>query len=317
MMKLIGHGRSHAKIILMGEHSVVYGGPAIAVPYSGVEVHVKVKASELDKSTVRCAFYEGLVEEMPDVIASLYHTIRVTAEKTLGISSPLDYIIESTIPAERGMGSSAAVACALIRALYDFAERPLSQSQLLDLISEAETIAHGSPSGLDGLLMTKKNPVIFRRPQEIENLFFKGSLYLIVGDSGHIGRTKEAVMDVKRQIDSQDAKAKEAIEAIDQLVLSAREAIDRCQWEQLGHLMTKDHHFLQVLGVSSKELDALVASALTAGALGAKLTGGGRGGCMIAITDDPDRVEAIRANLMKAGAKTTYAHQLHTANPLL
>lgn len=308
-MKAIGQGSSHSKIILMGEHSVVYGGPAIAVPYSGVGVKVTVRPSALGQSTVHCAFYDGLVEEMPDVVASLYHTIHQTAA-ALQLSMPLEYTIESTIPAERGMGSSAAVACAVIRSLYDFSGQPLTQQQLLSLISESETIAHGAPSGLDGLLMTQETPVVFQRPAHLTPITFTKPLHLIVGDSGQIGRTKEAVLAVKSQIDAGETRAIKAVHAIDQLVQEAIAAIAKCQWEQLGHLLTKDHHFLQVLGVSSPDLDRLVASALTSGALGAKLTGGGRGGCMIAITDDAQQVPHIQERLLAAGAKKTYCHSL-------
>jgi mevalonate kinase len=186
---------SHGKIILMGEHAVVYGYGAIALPLFSHTVSTTIEKSESD--VLNCSLYCGKLMNAP---AQLNNVCEVIAEvkKRLNISDSLTYTIVSTIPSGRGMGSSAAVVSSIIKALYNYKSIYLPQNQLLELVHIGETIAHGNPSGLDGVIVNSKVPVIFKRGKGISSIQSRLNGYLVIKDTGTIASTKQAVSDIAR-----------------------------------------------------------------------------------------------------------------------
>lgn len=305
----MSQGHAGGKIILMGEHAVVYGYPAIALPFSAVQVQVTVEEKG-DSLSLSCALYQGLVHEMPRVWESLKHAIRLSLYRLGAPTDPgLHIEIESTIPPERGMGSSAAVAVAIARALFAFYGKDLSDKELWEIVQSAEAIAHGNPSGVDAATTSGQKPIWFVKGSELEHLELCLDAYLVVADTGKMGQTLSAVEDVADLLCTQpDAEAE--LVALGTLTQQARLYLATNQADKLGQVMNQAHHHLQILGVSDEALDKLVEVAQEGGALGAKLTGGGRGGCMIALADTRKKADDLVMVLKEAGASQTWIQQI-------
>lgn len=343
----IATGHATGKVILMGEHAVVHQQPAIALPFPAVQVTTTIRPSRHPLS-IACDFYSGVAYQMPEVLNSLKYAIHQSLQhiqelnpsvaiaattrsywdstkETVGAASfvncpHIEMTIESTIPAERGMGSSAAVAVSVVRALFHYYQQPLSNERLWTLVQEAETIAHGNPSGIDTATTSGSAPVYYQKGLPIEPIALNSDAVLVVADTGMTGHTLEAVRRVQQLLHTNQIitpsgqTASDVIQAIGQLVQEARIAIEGNQPRQLGALMTQNHTLLQALEVSNEALDTLVDTALTHGALGAKVTGGGRGGCMIALAKTLDDATHISQELAKNGAQQTWYHALGTTD---
>ncbi|MEG3310065.1 mevalonate kinase [Streptococcus sp. SS-4456] len=306
-------GRANGKIILMGEHAVVYGQPAIAMPFSAVEITAQVR-EQGQALSVACDFYEGLVHKMPKIWESLKHAIRFSLYRIGAPTDPAIHIeISSTIPAERGMGSSAAVAVAVARALFAYYKKELTDSELWDIVQSSEKIAHGNPSGIDAATTSGKSPVFFIKQQPIQPLELKLHAYLVVADTGVTGNTLEAISDVADLLEKKPEAVK-LVEELGNLTRQAKEDLATDQAELLGSRMNQAHALLQKIGVSDPSLDKLVSLAQESGALGAKLTGGGRGGCMIALAKTAQDAQNLAHILSQAGARQTWIQYLGETN---
>ena len=292
------------KIILFGEHAVVYGRPALAVPVTQVHADVEV----VDSSRA------GIWIESPDInlhaelnslpsdhpLAAVIHNLFFT----LGIDPfpNLQIKISSTIPVASGLGSGAAVSVALTRALSSFLSHPLPDEQINQFAYEIEKLHHGTPSGIDNTVVTYAKPVYFIKGQPSEIFKVGKPFTIVIGDTGISAPTKESVGDVRKLWLKDKLKWESVFDEIGQIVLMARRAIESGHNELLGELMNENHSLLQKLTISSSELDKLVDAALKAGADGAKLSGGGRGGNMIALVK-PELAEAVSRSVQEAGAK--------------
>ena len=169
---------------------------------------------------------------------------------------------------------------------------------------EIEKLHHGTPSGIDNTVVTYAKPVYFIKGQPIETFKVGHPFTIVIGNTGISAPTKESVGDVRKLWETDNVKWEGMFDQIGEIASQAREAIERGKTKELGNLMDQNHAFLQEMTVSSPELDALVSAARKAGTLGAKLSGGGRGGNMIALVQ-PEQAEAIAKSLMDNGAKST------------
>lgn len=287
----IGYGKTHGKIILMGEHAVVYNYPCIALPFFDASVTTTVTEDTTQRLT--CDFYDGLFETMPELMSGLKKVVLCVLEALHHEHTNLHITIESTIPIERGMGSSAAVAGSVVKALFNYFEVPLSHEQLLHFIGISETITHGKPSGIDALTTTSTEAVYFIRNQAPQPIVIDMYASLIVADTGEMGKTREAVASIQQKLDQPEVQ--HHLHSIGQCTTQARQAMENHQPIVLGQLMNEVHHHLDALGVSSASLNQLVNLANHNGALGSKLTGGGRGGCMIALCKPEDEQRIVQA----------------------
>jgi mevalonate kinase len=292
------------KIILFGEHAVVYGQPALAVPVTQVQATVTVRESDRPGVWIDAPDI-GLASEMnrlpPDdplaaAVASAFSALGVTRPP------PCRIAIHSSIPVASGMGSGAAVSVAVLRALSSFLGHPLNDEQVNQLTFEIEMLYHGTPSGIDNTVITYARPVYFVMGRPIETLRVATPFTVVIGDSGVASLTRDVVRDVRQAREAEPERFDRIFEAIGAVVRRARLAIESGDLQALGSLLDENHALLQQLTVSSPDLDRLVQAARSAGARGAKLSGGGRGGNMIALVG-AESGQKISQALHLAGAR--------------
>lgn len=294
------------KVILFGEHAVVYGQPAIAAPIREVKakasitpdpkgevgaVHILAQAVGIDALLVDLDDSQPLAATLRQVCAHL--GVKSLPACTLKITS--------TIPVAAGLGSGAAVSVAVIRALASFLGQPLPDEEVSQLAYEIEKLHHGTPSGIDNAVIAYAQPIYFIKDRPCEKLHVKKTLTLAIADTGISSPTKQAVGDVRKARQADKKQYDAYFESIGSLADSARQAIEAGNIEQLGVLMDANHGLLRKIGVSCPALDTLVTTARQAGAFGAKLSGGGRGGNLIALVND-ERADAVARALIAAGA---------------
>lgn len=295
---------AHSKLILAGEHAVVYGKSAIAIPFP---LKVKVMIQKVVGSIMfESSIYTGTIDNLPTKMEG----IRACVEESLRcLNRPFENLlirVDSAIPLGRGLGSSAAIAIAIVRSLFSFFEQKLSGEQLFYLVQIAETYAHGKPSGIDTAAEISEHPIWFQKEKEVVPLVIEIPLYIVVADTGRSGDTHTAVDNVRKMYASEKVKVQNSLDEIGKIAELAREALLKGDVYLLGNLLYRNHEELRNLRVSDCGLDNLVDIARNAGALGAKLTGGGLGGCMMALGKSLEHAEVIARHLMKSGASKVW-----------
>ena len=307
-------GTAPGKIILFGEHAVVYGQPAIAIPVNEVRTtariipdidakpgHITIQAKDLQ--------FESALSDLPRD-HPLAAPVHLTLEKLSPVHTPAFTIeLSSTIPISAGMGSSAAVSVALIRALSSFLGSPLAPGELSEIAYNVEIIHHGTPSGIDNTVIAYEKPVYFVRDEPIKILNIKHATDWVIADTGEKTPTKETVSAVRERYSNDTVIYGSIFQDIGAIARRARQALVKGKTPLLGELMNENQKLLERLDVSSPCLDALIKAAISAGAFGAKLSGGGRGGNMIAAVP-ADSVSQVKDALLDAGAKRVITTKL-------
>jgi mevalonate kinase len=297
-----------AKVILAGEHFVVMGKPAIAM---AVNLYSRVKVSRIEDSTIHVkstslkasgSFQSG--KYVPDTgtvdAAKALEPIQVMVShmtKRAGLRvQGLDIEIDSNMPLAAGLGSSASVAVSLIAALSKLLGMKTSREEIRELAFIPERIVHGKPSGIDQTTATYGGVITFSLEKGFEPVTTRYDVPIVIGNTGIPRSTGEQVMKV-RSISLEHPNEFNLVAArAAEISREAREAIKKGELNRLGELMNDNHELLRSLDLSNTKLEELITAARSSGALGAKLTGAGGGGCMIAVVapGTEDRVaEAI------------------------
>lgn len=314
----LGSGRAHAKIILFGEHAVVYGAPAVAAPVPELAVHVTATRSA-DRAPGRVLFsaVEQGASGQPGAPADGAGALREPADRglqvlvsnTLGVfgigDRGIDLVIDCGIPTARGLGSSAACGRAVVRALADLFDREVDEATSFDLVQSVERLAHGTPSGVDAAATSAAVPILFRRGSSVP-LSWGSDAVFVIADSGLASSTHDSVAGLRARFDRDPEQRIYFLAQATRLAMGALLDIEEGSLPELGAKLTENHELLRDFGLSTTDLDRLVQVAVSAGARGAKVTGGGAGGCAIALADDADAAARISAELRSAGAVATW-----------
>ncbi len=294
------------KVILMGEHAVVYGRPAIALPVFQVQASARLQVDPTGDALWLHALdlhQSSELSKTPDTDPLALCVRRTCA--ALGIPPPAgELTVHATIPLAGGLGSGAAISTAVVRVLAAWAGHSLSPAEVSALVFDIEHLHHGTPSGIDNTVIAYEQPVWFVKGQPPAPFAVHHPFTLVIANSGIPSPTRSTVGDVRQGWLAAPDVYERLFDEVAGLVYTARDALLTGTWDGLGSLMTQNHRLLVRLGVSSPHLDRLVNAALDAGAWGAKLSGGGRGGNVITLVSTAT-AKTVAAALSGAGAVST------------
>lgn len=286
---------AHGKVILLGEHAVVYGRPALAMSLSrGVSAQAsRATATSLSIPAWKTELFPSSADEAPPLARAFQKLLHA-----VDAHEPIRVVADVQIPAGAGLGCSAALSVAIARSIDEALGRaPRSHASLVQVSLEWERVFHGTPSGIDSEVAAESGIFSFQRGAPLKRVRPKKAFYVIVGDSGEASATKSMVENVARQHERDRARVEQVFDGISALVTNASLSLEYGDLVDLGKLMDLNHALLNALMISTAKLEAMCATARHAGALGAKLTGAGGGGCMIALADDEAIARRIETEL--------------------
>ncbi|HOE34636.1 MAG: mevalonate kinase [Chloroflexi bacterium] len=307
-----------AKLILLGEHAVVYGEPALAVPFSGLRARAAVEAWIGAPSGRIHIFARDLdldqeFSELPENNLIRSALLLVLTELGIDRLPTCKLHLTTEIPISAGLGASAALAVAVMRAFSAFLGHPLAPERLNSLAFQSEQLMHGTPSGIDNTVVVYEQPILFQKSQGFEVIKPAADLHFLVADSGVKKATALTVRQLAQDYARNPGEVGALIKDIGQLTLEGVRALTQGDFPALAEALNANQELLTMLGLSCPELDTLLHAARDAGAAGAKLTGGGKGGHMLALIQ-PEQLEQVRAALLEAGAPRVY-HTVLKAEP--
>jgi len=303
----MGKGSGFGKVILFNEHFVVYGVPGIV---SAIDSKAYAETRKAGRAiTVRderkgSNGYTGSKRiQQKDSIDRMLKIMGFSLEEVA-----LEIQLGGNLPGFSGIGASAASSVAIARAIAEEFNLGLSDERINEIAYEAEKAYAGTPSGIDNTAATFGGLIWFKRashgkPNKIEKLNIIEPVEIVIGNTGIVADTKEMVAGVAARRKKNPDKYDLLFEQAENLVLKGRKALGDFDLEKVGELMNDNHLLLQEIKVSCRELDHLVNVARIEGAFGAKLTGGGGGGCMVALTPGRELQERVAATIEKKGFK--------------
>jgi mevalonate kinase len=309
-----------AKAILFGEHFVVYGEPAIVVALDR-RAYAKTRIRS-DKQLFLHSTNLNLAAVVEDEIFRVeqgdpreakmkFEPVQLAVEKVFekyGEKVGLNIEITSTVPVAAGLGSSAAVVASVTQSVSALLNLEMPKEEILRITYECEKLVHGTPSGIDPAISTFGGTLLFQMDTGFKPLEIKADIPLAIGDTGLERSTRIQVEKVRKLREKYPQIAKPIMSAAREIVLCALDALKKDDLETLGDLMNINHALLYAVGVSDLSLEELVSAARRAGALGAKLTGAGGGGCMIALART-ERLEQVSEAIQRAGGRTFTARK--------
>lgn len=291
--------QTFGKIIVLGEHSVVYGARAIALPFNAVSVTCKIENYN-GPLYFESEFFNGNLAHFKN--HSFYTACIVALDYLKKAHKNLKITLFSSIPIARGLGSSAATSISIIKAIFNHFNVAIDLKLLYELSIEAEKIAHDNPSGIDCLICCENRPYLFSKTLRQPIDFVVGG-YLLIIDSNETGSTKEAISIVKKNFDA------EKIQQLDTLCEKALACLTTKNLTQLGLIFNTAHTILKSLQISTPSIETIINTCLE-DALGAKISGGGLGGCVIALYDNLESLTKTKHKLLKKGITTTWTQKI-------
>ena len=309
-----------AKVILFGEHFVVYGEPAIVLAIDK-RTYAKAENRNDHRLHVRsinlnlAGYFENqifFVEQGEAREAKMkFEPIRLAVEKVLEKhqkNGGLDIEINSTVPVAAGLGSSASVVTAVTAAVGALLKINMTKEDVLRIAFESEKVVHGTASGVDPAISTFGGTLLFQMDTGFKPLEVKTDIPLVIGDTGVERSTRAQVARVREMKEKYPQVVDPIMRAAREIVLRAIDALKENDLDTLGELMNINHALLYGIGVSDESLECLTNAARKAGALGAKLTGAGGGGCMIALTRN-ERLQNVAEAIQRAGGSPFMARK--------
>ena len=295
---------AYGKVILLGEHAVVYRSYAIAAPIP-LAIQAKIHPGEdgVDLLIPRWGVEEKLHKGV-DHKYSIYESLDLILSRLHLEEEDMKIEIFPHIPRAAGLGGSAALAVAIIRALAQYYELTLSNEEISKLAYESELIAHGSASGIDNTLATYGKFSLFKKgdPPEMKEIKVRQPIPIVIGLTGVESLTAKMVAKVRQGREQNQKLYDHIFEEINNLTLKSAKAIETNKQDKLAEYMNLNQGLLNALQVSSPELEEIIAIARKNGAIGAKLTGAGGGGAAIALC--PENSDRVSMAIRKAGYHT-------------
>lgn len=304
----MGLGKSYGKIIISGEHAVIYKKPAVALPLKVAQTVVEISNND-DKYLEIFSMY-GRSTDLNRIVEheGLFKIIE-EFKKIYSISDKLLININSEIPSKGGLGSSAAVSKALVFALVDHFNLKLNNKELFKLIQEGEKVFHVNPSGIDAKTVLIEKPIYFKK-KKIKEIKVNFDGFIIVADTGSESLTVEALSVVNEFKKNNENKFNKILKAFKKISKEVKKALENNDFNLLKSSMINNQLLLEEIGVSDFSLEKLIKIANSNGASAAKLTGGGMGGSMFALSKNKAIAINIEKALIDAGVKTTYIMDL-------
>ncbi len=301
-----GEGIGFGKAILFNEHFVVYGVPAIV---SAIGKYTVAKINPLNKSGWEIKddrkatpnYKEKKIDQQKDSINRILKKMDIDLSK-----NGIDIILNGTLYCASGIGASAASCVAIARALSEHFNLNLSDEEINEIAYEGEKGYHGTPSGIDNTASTFGGLIWFEKGENkvMDKISIPAPIEVVMGNTGKVADTSAAVAGVRERKEKNPEKYKEIFDRAENIAYLARNAFINEDLKELGKLMNENHKLLQQIEVSSRELDFLVKLARDQGAMGAKLTGSGLGGSIIALTPGKELQEEIANAIEKEGFQT-------------
>ena len=301
----MGKGSGYGKVILFNEHFVVHGIPSIA---SAIDVTTDAEVEKtsgagttiVDERKGSIGYSEKKKSQQMESIKKMLKMMELDSEE-----NPMEIWLGGELPAFGGIGASAASSVAIARAISNEFKMNLSDDRINEISYEAEKSYAGNPSGIDNTAATYGGLIWFKRnlsgPNTIERLKIKKPIEIVMGNTGIVANTESMVAGVAERKSKYPEKYNKIFSQAEELAYEARKTLEKFDLKKLGELMNENHNLLQQIEVSCKELDHLVELALEQGAYGAKMTGGGGGGCMVALTPGKELQEKVAVAMEKEG----------------
>jgi len=305
-MDMSGEGIGFGKAIVFNEHFVVYGVPAIV---SAIGKYTVARAEPISQSGWKLNdnrkatpnYKEDKIDQQKDSINRIVDKMGLDLSK-----NGVEITLEGNLYCASGIGASAASCVAIARALSEHFELNLSNDEINDVAYEGEKGYHGTPSGIDNTASTYGGLIWFEKGENnvMDKMTIQNPVEIVIGNTGKVANTTAAVAGVKERKEKEKEKYDAIFDRAENIAYLAKDAFQDEDYKELGKLMNENHKLLQQIEVSSRELDFMVKLACSQGALGAKLTGGGLGGNMIALTPGRELQEDVATALEKEGFQT-------------
>jgi mevalonate kinase len=300
----MGKGSGYGKVILFGEHFVVHGAPGIVSAIdSTTDAEAKKALKGLNIKDERKTAKGYSEEKRLQQVESIERILRAMG---LDPKTGLDIWIGGSLPGFSGLGASAASSVAIARAIAQELGMQVSDEKINQVAYEAEKAYAGNPSGIDNTAATYGGLMWFKKDtaggqDKVERLHVRRPIEIVIGSTGKVANTKAMVEGVAERKKKNPAKYNPIFKQAENLAVAGRKTLEAYDLKKLGELMNENHRLLQQIEVSSKELDMLVDLARKQGAFGAKLTGGGGGGCMVALTPGKDLQGKVASAIKNLG----------------
>ncbi|WP_073508054.1 mevalonate kinase [Streptobacillus notomytis] len=275
---------AYGKVILFGEHSVVYGKNAIALPLKSIKVEANINFKYIFESEY-IRFIKNNIIKKCDIKDEIYIKIN------------------SSIPSSRGLGSSTALAVAIADAFKK--KYNISDEILENIIFESDKFAHGNPSGIDMAVIMNNKKVLFNKKEGIRDIAFKLNAKLVIADSGIKGNTKDAVSMIAKNY----TEMREYIENLGNITDRVIIALKNSDLKLLGDLMNLSQNNLKLMKLSNDVIDNLI-NVAKENSLGAKITGAGLGGCIISLVENEKKAIELKELLIKEGAENVWLEDI-------
>jgi mevalonate kinase len=301
-----GQGIGFGKAILFNEHFVVYGIPSI-VSAIGQYTKARIEPASIphyhlqDLRPATPRYKDDKKDQQMDSLNRMIQKMGIDLSK-----QGVNIVLEGNLYAASGIGASAASCVAVARAFSEYYNLNLSDDQINDIAFEGEKGYHGTPSGVDNTASTYGGLIWFQKgePNVIEKIALSNPVEIVIGNTGKVANTQAAVAGVKERKEKNPKKYDEIFSRAENITYLAKRALEEGDYKGVGKLMNENHKLLQQIEVSSRELDFLVQVAVKCGAVGAKLTGGGLGGNIIALTPGKAAQERVANAIEKEGFQT-------------